>query len=189
MQPGEQIDRTIFNAIPFPAFVVNGDVQVIDLNDAAAEFCGKTLNIVFRQRGGSVLGCLHANDVAEGCGRGPDCHGCALRDSVAACLEGQIVIHRIVKLQLSQGLEVHELQVLVTASPLPDGSENLALLLVEHIPEVSAIKSLIPICMKCKRILDEEHYWTDVEEYFHEHAGAFFTHGLCPECSSKFSGA
>jgi hypothetical protein len=34
--PNNQLDRTTFNAIPIPAFVVNGDVQILDLNQAAA---------------------------------------------------------------------------------------------------------------------------------------------------------
>jgi hypothetical protein len=185
--PNDQFDRTIFNAIPIPAFVVNGDVEIIDLNVAAAQFCGQARNMVYRRRGGDVLGCLHAADVSEGCGRGPDCQGCVIRNSVALCLEGQIVSHRIVNLQLSHGLEVKELRAFVTASPLPDGSEKLALLIVDYIPEVSAPKSVVPICMRCKKVWDDEQFWAEVEVYFHEHAGVCFAHGLCPECARKFS--
>ena len=186
--PDNQLDRTIFNAIPIPAFVVNGDVQILDLNDTAAEFCGQALNLVYRRRGGDVLGCLHATDVSEGCGRGPACQGCIIRNSVALCLQGQIVSHRMVNLQLSHGLEVKELQALVTASPLPDGSEKLALLIVDSIPDISALGNVVPICMKCKKIWDDEHYWTEVEEYFHEHAGVCFARGLCADCATRFSG-
>jgi len=184
-----QLDRTIFNAIPIPAFVVNSDVQIIDLNDAASQFCGQTLNMVYRRRGGDVLGCLHAVDASEGCGRGPVCQGCIIRNSVALCLQGQIVSHRIVNLQLSHGLEVKELQVLVTASPLPDGAERVALLIVDYIPEIVALETVVPICMKCKKVWDKQQYWTEIEAYFHERAAVCFAHGLCPECARKISGS
>jgi len=182
-----QPDRTIFNAIPIPAFVVNSDVQIMDLNDAAAQFCGQALNLVYKRRGGDVLGCLHATDVPQGCGRGPVCHGCVIRNSVARSLEGRTVSHQIVNLQLSHGLEVTELRALVTASPLPNGDEKLALLIVDYIPEISTLETVVPCCMKCKKIWDADQYWTEVEEYFHEHAGVCFAHGLCPECAQKFS--
>jgi hypothetical protein len=182
-----QFDRTIFDAIPIPAFVVNGDVQIADLNDAAAQFCGQALNMVYKRRGGDVLGCLHATDVSEGCGRGPVCHGCVIRNSVALCLEGRTVSHRVVNLQLSHGLEVKELQALVTASPLPDGGEKLVLLIIDYIPEIFALESVVPICMRCKKIWDDGQCWTEVEEYFHDHAGVSFAHGLCPECAKRFT--
>jgi len=185
--PTQQLDRTIFNAIPIPAFVVNGDVQILDLNDAAMQFCGQALDIVYKRRGGDVLGCLHATDVSEGCGRGPDCRGCIIRKSVALCLEGRTVSHQMVNLQLSHGLEVKELQALVTASPLPHGNEKLALLIVDYIPEMFALETVVPICMKCKKIWDDDQYWTEVEDYFHKHAGVGFAHGLCGECAKKLT--
>jgi hypothetical protein len=43
----------------------------------------------------------------------------------------------------------------------------------------------LPICAWCKRIRDDEGYWQKVETYFHEHTGADFTHGICPECLKK----
>jgi len=185
--PNNPLDRTIFDAIPTPAFVVNGDVEIIDLNEAAARFCGHALNMVYKRRGGDVLGCLHATDVSEGCGKGPACQGCIIRTSVVLSLQGQAVSHRIVNLQLSHGLEVKELRALITSSPLKSKSDKLALLIVENIPDIPELKTVVPSCMRCKKIWDEEQYWTDVEEYFHKHAGVCFAHGLCPECAKAFS--
>src|SRR5208337_4877987 len=102
-------------------FVVNGDVQILDLNDAATQLCGQDLNLVFRIRAGEVLGCLHSMDVSGGCGRGKACHTCVIRTSVVSCLKWQAVRRHKVNLQLAHGMEVKDFQVLVTVSPLPNG--------------------------------------------------------------------
>jgi hypothetical protein len=181
------LDRTIFDAVPIPAFIVNHDVEILDLNDSAEQFCGQTLNMVFRRRGGDVLGCLHSTEDAEGCGRAPACQGCIIRNSVKQCLEGQSVCHRLVNLQVSQGLKVADVQALVTASPLPDSEEPEALLILEQIPGLAEMRAVVPICMHCKKVWDEEHYWMEVDEYLHERAGYLFARGICPSCANQFT--
>ena len=183
----DQSYRMMFNAIPIAAFVVNDAFQVMDINDSAAQFCGQPFEIVHKRRGGDVLGCLHVTDAPQGCGKGPSCRVCTIRTSVSLCLEAQTVSRGIADLEFSRGLEVRKLKVLVTASPLPDPSQKLALLLVDHLPEISALKTVVPICMKCKKIKDEEYSWTEVNDYLRQRAGMFLAHGLCPDCVRKFS--
>lgn len=185
--PNNQLDRTTFNAIPIPAFVVNGDVQILDLNDAATQLCGQDLNMVFRIRAGEVLGCLRSMDVSGGCGRGEACHTCVIRTSVVSCLKWQAVRRHKVNLQLAHGLVVKDFQVLITVSPLPNGVEELALLMVEDITEFFTLKSPLHICMKCKKIRDDQQNWTDVEKYLHEDAGVDISLGMCPTCVEKYS--
>jgi hypothetical protein len=181
-------DQTIFDALPIPAFIVDSDVQILDLNASAQTFCGQTLNAVFRRRGGDVLGCLHSTEKAEGCGHAPACQGCIIRNSVTECLTGQNVCHRLVKLQVSQGLQVAEIQALVTASPLPARGDATALLILEQIPHLAEMRDVMPICMSCKKVWDNEHYWMEVDEYLHERGGFLFARGLCPSCATQFTG-
>ena len=51
--------------------------------------------------------------------------------------------------------------------------------------KVKTLTGLLPICAWCKRIRDDKGYWSQVEAYVHEHTGADFTHGICPECLEK----
>ncbi|MEW6429550.1 MAG: GAF domain-containing protein [Thermodesulfobacteriota bacterium] len=53
------------------------------------------------------------------------------------------------------------------------------------IGEIRKLQGIIPICMHCKKIRDEEGYWHMVEEYIMEHSEAVFSHGLCAECMAK----
>lgn len=51
--------------------------------------------------------------------------------------------------------------------------------------QVKQLKELLPICMFCKKIRDDNDYWHQIEAYLHQHAGTDFSHGICPDCFSK----
>lgn len=51
--------------------------------------------------------------------------------------------------------------------------------------EVKILRGLLPICASCKRIKDDNGYWTQIEGYIKNHSEAEFTHGLCPECAER----
>jgi len=51
--------------------------------------------------------------------------------------------------------------------------------------ELRQLKGLIPICAWCKKVRDDEGYWTQVEVYVAQHSKADFSHGICPECEKK----
>jgi len=47
---------------------------------------------------------------------------------------------------------------------------------------IRTLHGLLPICMLCKKIKNDQGYWEVLEQYIHEHSDADFSHGLCPEC-------
>ena len=57
--------------------------------------------------------------------------------------------------------------------------------LSEALAHVKQLKGLLPICMFCKKIRNDENYWQKVEEYLVEHTEADFSHSICPECLEK----
>lgn len=50
---------------------------------------------------------------------------------------------------------------------------------------VKQLQGLLPICMYCKKIRADEHYWQQVEQYISDHSDARFSHGICPECFER----
>jgi PAS domain S-box-containing protein len=48
--------------------------------------------------------------------------------------------------------------------------------------EVKRLQQLLPICLHCKSVRDDQGYWTELEAYLKEHADMKFTPGLCPKC-------
>lgn len=57
--------------------------------------------------------------------------------------------------------------------------------LQDALDNIKVLKGLIPICANCKHIRDDKGFWQSVENYMTEHAGADFTHSICPECTRK----
>lgn len=52
--------------------------------------------------------------------------------------------------------------------------------------QVKELQGIVPICMYCKNIRDDENYWHKVEAYISDHSKAKFSHCVCPECMEKF---
>ena len=63
--------------------------------------------------------------------------------------------------------------------------KKLILELQDALTKVKILNGLLPICASCKKIRDDEGYWTQVEEYIEKNSQATFTHGVCPECMKK----
>jgi hypothetical protein len=51
--------------------------------------------------------------------------------------------------------------------------------------DLKILRGFLPICASCKRIRDDEGYWTQIETYIRNHSEADFSHGICPECAKK----
>jgi len=175
----------LLDAIPLVIFVVDNDVRIVDYNNAAAEMFSADVNRIFDMRGGEVLHCLHRLDVPGGCGKGPFCQTCVIRNSVALSAKGNSVIRTHTKLELCNGSTGQILDVLITTSPMPSSKGNLSILIVEDVSEISKLRELIPICTKCKKIRDDQQYWHTLESFFKEHIGVNFTHGVCPTCMKE----
>lgn len=47
------------------------------------------------------------------------------------------------------------------------------------------INGILPICSVCKRIRDLNGEWIQIEDYFHKHTGADFSHSLCIKCKHE----
>lgn len=57
--------------------------------------------------------------------------------------------------------------------------------LQEALAKVKQLTGMLPICSSCKRIRNDQGYWSGVETYVSQHTDAVFSHGLCPECEKK----
>lgn len=61
--------------------------------------------------------------------------------------------------------------------------QNIAL--HSAIKEIQQLKSVLPICCKCKKIRDDDGYWHQVEAYISDHSSTEFSHSLCPNCKDQ----
>jgi len=50
---------------------------------------------------------------------------------------------------------------------------------------VKRLEGILPTCMYCKKIRDDQNYWMQVEHYLAARSDAVFSHGICPGCYTK----
>jgi CheY-like chemotaxis protein len=62
---------------------------------------------------------------------------------------------------------------------------HVAARILKFTAEIRQLKELIPICVYCRHVRDEENYWQQVETYIQKETGSRFSHGACPDCCEK----
>lgn len=63
--------------------------------------------------------------------------------------------------------------------------EKLITDLQEAMSKIRTLSGMLPICSSCKKIRNDQGYWTQIELYIRDHSDAEFSHGICPDCCSK----
>jgi PAS domain S-box-containing protein len=63
--------------------------------------------------------------------------------------------------------------------------EELIAKLQTALLQVKTLSGLLPVCASCKKIRNDNGYWSEVEHYIREHTDATFSHGICPECAKR----
>ena len=58
--------------------------------------------------------------------------------------------------------------------------------LQEALNEIKTLRGIIPICSHCKKIRNDDGIWQKIEKYFDEHSEAKFSHGICPDCMTRY---
>jgi hypothetical protein len=56
----------------------------------------------------------------------------------------------------------------------------------EALSRVKILKGLLPICATCKKVRDDRGYWNQIESFIRDHSEADFSHGICPDCISRY---
>jgi DNA-binding response OmpR family regulator len=52
----------------------------------------------------------------------------------------------------------------------------------QALDQIKTLRGIVPICASCKKIRDDQGYWSQVEVYVRDHTEAQFSHGICPDC-------
>ncbi len=124
-------------------------------------------------------------------------------DDARTLLETGQTLHREVQFSPTTGAELWldcriarfthngEHHLLLTAADITErraaeeGRKVLLHELQEALADVKRLSGLLPICSSCKNIRDDAGNWRPLEVYIRDHSGAQFTHGICPDCTSK----
>lgn len=137
--------KLVIDTVPSPIFLVDHDVRILECNTAGRDLLAADLRTLRHQPAGLALHCRHATDVAEGCGHGPVCPNCVIRNSVAEGLLGRHVVRHQHQMELVRAEQLVPMAVLITAAPFPYHATQLVLLVIEPLSEVTDDKSRLPI--------------------------------------------
>ncbi len=57
--------------------------------------------------------------------------------------------------------------------------------ILRYATQVRQLEQFLPICSYCKKIRDDQNYWTQIESYINERTGTDFSHSVCPDCYTR----
>lgn len=182
------LQQLVFDAIPYPALVVDDDVRIQTCNAAALSLTGAhERKDLLTKRGGEAFGCLHAMDSVDGCGHGEACQYCVLRKSVCEVFAEQHIIKRQHKLELIRDHTKKVIQALITAAPITVCEHPFCAVFIEDISELVTLRALTPICASCKKIRLQNNTWVHLEDYLQHHLRVEFRPRICPVCKKNTS--
>jgi hypothetical protein len=175
------LSTAVFDAFPFPAFVVDDDLRLLAANPAADRMVSGGAVTQIDRRGGEALQCINS---AGGCGRSEACPGCVIRNAVTfAVADGQPVRRRAL-LEFSDDRGLRQMHALVTASPLAWEGRRAALLWFEDLALMLAMSDALPICTGCREVRDES-LWLQIQGCLEAQPHAAAPLGLCERCAAR----
>jgi len=134
----------VFEKVPAVLLLVDQDRRVHLVNEAATRFARRTANQMTGLRGGDALRCLHSLDDPKGCGYGPFCDICVVRNTVLETFEtDKSFYQREAQLPFDIDGETNELSLLVSTATLKVLGRQMALVCLEDITERKKAKEEI----------------------------------------------
>ncbi|MFM1944710.1 MAG: hypothetical protein RI897_3692 [Verrucomicrobiota bacterium] len=172
----QSLAELILQLTPNPYLVKSGEGTLVYVNESFASFMGREVGELVGQN----LVDLFPRDVAL--------RHLEMDRQVMAERDEQVVEEWV---QGAQSRRCY--QMIKTPLGNPDG-EVLGVLcswtdvtdLKKERQRIRQLKELIPICASCKKIRIDGDFWESVELYLQQQTGRDLTHGLCPDCLTKF---
>ncbi|MCP4645881.1 MAG: response regulator [bacterium] len=90
----------------------------------------------------------------------------------------------LVKGQFDARLLMRTIRYAIQRHSLLREKDRLVRELEEAAANIKQLAGMLPICSHCKKIRDDEGYWSIVEEYITARSEVTFSHGICPDCAA-----
>jgi hypothetical protein len=180
--PGRaELSTAVFDAFPFPAFIVDDDLRLLAVNPAADRMVRGGAVRQVNGRGGEALQCINS---AGGCGKSTACPDCVIRNAVTFAVSGGQPVRRRARLEFDDAGGLRQMHALVTAAPLGSDGRRRALLWFEDLALMFAMTDALPVCMGCREVRDRD-LWLQIEGHLEAQPDASAPLGLCPECAAR----
>jgi hypothetical protein len=174
--------KSIFDAIPSPAFLFSEELIAVAANQYAVNVSGDAPLSLLRRKTGDVFGCFHSRKLSLACEDCPRLHDCVFISTLHSAFKGVRVVKVRAKLGILKENQNCPYFCLITASPLELDGQRYCLMILEDIGELVELQGILPICSYCKKIRNDERAWQQMEGYLSSHLDVTFSHGVCPDC-------
>jgi len=133
--------KTLFHSIPSSVMIIDKNHRVQSVSD----FLERSLNVsrgdIFNKSIGEVIRCVNAAETGGVCGQSALCQDCQIFEVAFKALNGRKVHKAKVKKTLFRGDSIEDVVLLVSAAPVDYRGEQLALLMLEDISELTKLKA------------------------------------------------
>ncbi len=137
----EAVFSRIFDCAPLMMIVMDEDRRIHKANRAAVDFLQKPMGEMIGLRGGSVFGCLNSVEDEKGCGFGPHCGSCVIRNSVLSTYRSGENQYRLQALiPVASGDIEGTLSLLVSTAMVNLAGEKYILVCLENITDLKRIE-------------------------------------------------
>jgi sigma-54 dependent transcriptional regulator, acetoin dehydrogenase operon transcriptional activator AcoR len=137
--------RSMFEAFPCGVLIVDKDRMVLALNNALEKTFSMNRSDSVNRRGGEVLQCIHASSNPEGCGFSKACGECSVRNIALDAVSGKRVERRLAEFQSRVNGNARTLKLLLSAAPFSHNNEQLAIVIIEDITELSTLRQRLKV--------------------------------------------
>lgn len=122
----------IYHHAPIMMCLIDEDGRIAQLNDAARRFAGLHDGVEIGMRGGDLIGCLGALDDPRGCGFGPKCARCTMRQVVMDTLAtGNAHIRVETEPAIVRGNQTSDISLAVSTARITVDGKHRVLLCIE----------------------------------------------------------
>ncbi|MFP4484208.1 MAG: PAS domain S-box protein [Spirochaetaceae bacterium] len=131
----------LYTHTPVLMLLVDKERRVRKANAFAGHFAGTPAEEMIGERAGEALRCMHHLDDPRGCGFGPFCRNCTVRDLVVSTFaSGEAYRRTEATLPFLRQGEEEELTILVSTSLLHQENEDLCMVAFEDVTEYKQLQ-------------------------------------------------
>ncbi len=136
LRKSEEQLAAIFEHAPIAMMILDRERRIHKINRSAAAFNERPADAPGNLRFGAALRCVHALDDPEGCGYGPLCKACTIRNAVRETFETGQSRHRVHATLTPTGEEPAEtMHFLISTTPTRLSDEEMVLVYIEDVTE------------------------------------------------------
>lgn len=86
---------------------------------------------------------------------------------------------------MSHFIQKYQADIIKSHDELEQKVKERTMELETALSKIKTLKGLVPICMHCKKIRDDQGYWNQIEAYIQKYSEAEFSHSICKECADE----